>query len=166
MLTWAYSIREVCRTVCQVRKMADMLIEARTIRKKAQRNDRKTVLETTLSDSAREAAHWKDTKVRLYEQYKAGMITRESYVEQIESGKARMEELEQIRSAAQEELDSMQTMTSTEEIADAELAELSVLEAFNKDKLKALIDRVIVYDADAVEVIWKVDNPFRLEVSA
>ena len=152
--------------LCQVRKMADMLIEARTIRKKAQRNDRKTVLETTLSDSAREVAHWKDTKVRLYEQYKAGMITRESYVAQIESGKARMEELEQIRSAALAELDNMQVMTGTEEIADAELAELSMLESFDKDKLKALIDRVIVYDADAVEVIWKVDNPFRSEVSA
>ena len=90
-----------------------MLIEARTIRKKAQRNDRKTVLETTLSDSAREVAHWKDTKVRLYEQYKAGMITRESYVAQIERGKVRMKELEQIRSTALAELDSMQTMTNT-----------------------------------------------------
>ena len=77
-----------------------------------------------------------------------------------------MEELEQIRSEALAELGSMQTITITEEIPDAELAELSVLEAFDKDKLKALIDRVIVYGADTVEVVWKVDNPFRSEVSA
>ena len=152
--------------MCQVRGMADMLIEAKTIRKKARGNDRRAVLETTLADSAKEMALWKDTKLHLYERYKGGAITRESYVAQIENGKARMEELEQIRSEALAELDSMQIMTGTEEIADAELAELSVVEAFNKDKLKALIDRVIVYDADTVEVIWKVDNPFGSEVSA
>lgn len=152
--------------MCQVRGMADMMIEAKTIRKKARGNDRRAVLETTLADGAKEMALWKDTKLHLYERYKGGAITRESYVAQIENGKARMEELEQIRSEALAELDSMQTMTNTEKIADAELAELSVLEAFDKDKLKALIDRVIVHDADTVEVIWKVDNPFRSEVSA
>lgn len=146
--------------LCQVKKMADMLIEARTIRKNASGNDRKTVLETTLADSAKEMAHWKDTKVRLYEQYKAGTITRENYVAQIEEGRTRMVELEQIRSAALSELDNMQAATNTEEISDNELAELSVLEAFDKEKLKVLIDKVIVYGADTVEIVWKVDNPF------
>ena len=101
----------------------------------------------------------KNSPVPLYYQL------REQILKQIESGKARMEELEQIRSAALVELDSMHTMTGTEEIADAELAELSMLEVFDKNKLKVLIERVIVYDADAVEVVWKVDNPFRSDGS-
>ena len=125
--------------------MAAMLIEARNIRKKVQKNDRKTVLETTVADSTKEMARWKDTKVRLYEQYKAGTITREDYVARIEKGKARMEELEQIKSEAQAELNSMQTVSKPEEIPDTELAELSVLESFDKERLKALIDKVIVY---------------------
>ena len=147
--------------LCQVRGMVDMLIEAKNIRRKAQKNDRRTVLETTVADSAKEIARWKDTKVRLYEQYKAGTVTREGYVARIDKGKARMEELEQIKSEAQAELDSMQTVSNTEEIPDEELAELSVLESFDKDRLKMLIDKVIVYGADAIEIVWKVGNPFQ-----
>ena len=146
--------------------MAAMLIEARNIRKKVQKNDRKTVLETTVADSTKEMARWKDTKVRLYEQYKAGTITREDYVARIEKGKVRMEELEQIKSEAQAELNSMQTVSKPEEIPDTELAELSVLESFDKERLKALIDKVIVYEADAIEIVWKVGNPFETEITA
>lgn len=152
--------------LCQVRGMADMLIEAKNIRKKTQKNDRKTVLETTVADSAKEMARWKDTKVRLYEQYKAGAISREDYVARIEKGRIRMEELEQIKSEAQAELDSMKTVSKTEEIPDEELAELSALESFDKDRLKTLIDKVIVYGADAIEIVWKVGNPFNTEITA
>ncbi len=150
--------------LCQVRGMAAMLIEAKNIRKNAQKNDRKKVLETTVDDSTREMARWKDTKVRLYEQYKAGTITREDYVARIEKGKIRMEELEQIKSEAQAELNSIQTVSKPEEIPDTELAELSVLESFDKDRLKMLIDKVIVYGADAIEIVWKVGNPFNAEI--
>ena len=150
--------------LCQVKGMAAMLIEAKNIRKKAQKNDRETVLETTVADSTNEMARWKDTKVRLYEQYKAGTISREDYVTRIEKGKIRLEELEQIKSEAQAELDSMQTVSKTEEIPDEELAELSALESFDKERLKALIDKVIVYGADAIEIVWKVGNPFNAEI--
>lgn len=78
-----------------------MLIEAKNIRRKAQKNDWRTILETMVADSAKEIARWKDTKVCLYKQYKAGTITREDYVTWIDKGKARMEELEQIKSEAQ-----------------------------------------------------------------
>lgn len=78
--------------LCQVKGMAAMLIEARNIRRKVQKNDRKTVLETAVADSIKEMARWKDTKFRLYEQYKAGTVTREDYVARIERGRVRMEE--------------------------------------------------------------------------
>ncbi len=64
------------------------------------------------------------------------------------------------------ELDSMQTVSKTEEIPDGELAELSVLESFDKDRLKVLIDKVIVYGEDSIEIVWKVGNPFRTETTA
>ena len=152
--------------LCQVRGMADMLIEARNNRKKAPKNDRKAVLETTIADSTKEAARWKDTKVRLYEQYKAGTVTREDYISRIEKGRIRLEELEQIKSEAQAELDSMQTVSVQEELPDKELAELSVLESFDKDRLKMLIDKVVVYGEDAIEIVWKVGNPFQAEITA
>lgn len=86
--------------LCQVRKMADMLIEARDIRRKTHQDGRKAVLETAVADSAKEMAQWKNTKVHLYEQYKAGEISREDYLARMERGRARMEELEQVRSKA------------------------------------------------------------------
>ena len=104
--------------------------------------------------------------MRLYEQYKTGTIAREDYVARIEKGKLRMEELEQIKSEALEELDSMQTVSEKEEIPDGELAELSVLESFDKDRLKVLIDKAIVYGEDDIEIVWKVGNPFRAETTA
>lgn len=111
----------------------------------------------------KEMARWKDTKLHLYKQYKAGKITREDYVARIEKGRIRMEELEQIKSAALEELDNLQAVSEPGEIPDEKLAEFSVLESFDKDRLKTLIDKVIVYGSDAIEIVWKVGNPFNTE---
>ena len=77
-----------------------------------------------------------------------------------------MEELEQIKSAALEELDSLQAVSEPEEISDEKLTEFSVLESFDKDRLKTLIDKVIVYGSDAIEIVWKVGNPFETEITA
>ncbi len=97
---------------------------------------------------------------------KAGTITREDYVARIEKGRIRMEELDQIKSAVLEELDSLQAVSEPEKIPDEKLAEFSVLESFDKDRLKTLIDKVIVYGADAIEIVWKVGNPFKAEIGA
>ncbi|MBD5463466.1 MAG: hypothetical protein HDR24_10505 [Lachnospiraceae bacterium] len=45
------------------------------------------------------------------------------------------------------------------------LAGLFVLATFDKDRLKALIEKVVVYGEDAMEIVWKVRNPFDSEVS-
>jgi len=150
----------------QVRVMADMLTEERGIRREAQKNSKESALEIKVADSTKEMARWKGTKMRLYEQYKAGKISRENYIDRIEKGRVRMEELEQARREAQAELDCMQAVSGSEEIPDRELAELSELETFDKDRLKTLIEKVVVYGEDAVEIVWKVQNPFKAENSA
>ncbi len=152
--------------LCQVRKMADMLTEEKNIRRKTHKDGRKAVLETMVTDSTKEMAQWKGTKMHLYEQYKAGEISRENYMDRIEKGRIRMEELEQARREAQAELDRTQEISCSEEIPDRELAELSELETFDKDRLKTLIEKVIVYGKDAMEIVWKVENPFKAENSA
>ena len=67
---------------------------------------------------------------------------------------------------AQAELECMREAAGSEEVADEELAGLSVLEVFDRERLKMLIEKVVVYGADAVEIVWKVGNPFRGENSA
>ena len=120
-------------------------------------------LDAVIADSTRELAQWKGTKMRLYEWYKAGEVSREEYMERIEKGRVRMEELERARRGAQAELDRMQEVSGPEEISDEELNGLSELEVFDKDRLKVLIDKVVVYGEDTVEIVWKVQNPFKAE---
>ena len=116
-----------------------------------------------IADSTKELAQWKGTKMRLYEWYKAGEVSREEYMERIEKGRVRMEELERARRGAQAELDRMQEVSGPEEISDEELNGLSELEVFDKDRLKVLIEKVIIYGEDAMEIVWKVQNPFKAE---
>lgn len=56
-------------------------------------------------------------------------------------------------------------MADSEEVTDEELAGLSVLDTFDVDRLKALIEKVVVYRVDAMEIVWKVKNPFESEAS-
>ena len=122
-------------------------------------------LDAVIADSTRELAQWKGTKMRLYEWYKAGEVSREEYMERIEKGRVRMEELERARRGAQAELDRMQEVSGPEEISDEELSGLSEQEVFDKDRLKVLIDKVVVYGEDTVEIVWKVRSPFKVEYS-
>ncbi len=61
----------------QVRVMADMLLEERDIRREARKDNKASEFETVVSDATREMSQWKGAKVYLYEQYKAGEISRE-----------------------------------------------------------------------------------------
>ena len=140
--------------------MAEIMMEQRAARKKVGKNKRKPELEKIIADSDREILHWKNTKLSLYEQYKAGSISREGYIAKIEKGKIRLEELERIKDDALEELENMQSIQNQSEVCDADLKDFSELDSFNMDKLKLLIDKVIVYGEDEIEIVWRVDDPF------
>ena len=143
--------------------MVDMLMEERVVRREARKGNKASELDAVIADSTKELAQWKGTKMCLYERYKAGEVSREEYMERIEKGRVRMEELERARRGAQAELDRMQEVSGPEEISDEELNGLSELEVFDKDRLKVLIEKVIVYGEDAMEIVWKVQNPFKAE---
>ena len=61
--------------LCQVRNMADVMIGQRAVRKDSGREERKTALEKLIADSEREKQQWKNTKLSLYEKYKADLLT-------------------------------------------------------------------------------------------
>ena len=71
--------------------------------------------------------------------------------------------MERARRGAQAELDRVQEVSGPEEISDEELSGLSEQEVFDKDRLKVLIEKVIIYGEDAMEIVWKVQNPFKAE---
>lgn len=146
--------------LCQIRNMADIMMERRTASKDSGREERKAALEKLIADSEREMRQWKNTKLSLYEQYKAGSLSREGYIGKIERGKKRLEELDKIKENAMEELESLQIISDDTRICDADLQEISALDNFDLDRLKLLIEKVIVYGEDEIEVVWKVDDPF------
>ena len=100
--------------------MVDMLMEERVVRREARKGNKASELDAVIADSTKELAQWKGTKMRLYEWYKAGEDSREEYMERIEKGRVRMEELERARRGAQAELDRMQEVSGPEEISDEE----------------------------------------------
>ena len=48
---------------------------------------------------------------------------------------------------------------------DAELECLAILETFDKGKLAIVIDRVLVYSEERIEIIWKMDDWFFKETA-
>jgi len=146
--------------LCQVKSMANVLAEERTAMKRAGKDSRKHVLESIVSNNTKAISQWKDTKVNLYGQYKDGKITKEEYMAGMEKGKTRLLELEQEIEEAQKELDAMVKTEAAEEIQEEELSELSVLETFDKEKIQILVEKVFVYNSDAIEIVWKTSNPF------
>jgi len=148
--------------LCQVRGMVAVLAESRAVDRKADAGGRKAALEKTVSDCEKELRHLRETKMRLYEQYREGGIVREEYLGEAGKVKDRMGELEQNRGKAQEELSRL-LAAPVVELPDGELAGLAALEDFDKDRLKKLVEKVAVYGEDKIEIVWKVTDPFGKE---
>lgn len=146
--------------LCQVKNMADVMMEQRAVSKDSGREERKAAIEKLIADSEREIRQWKNTKLSLYEQYKAGSISKEGYIGKIEKGKKRLEKLERTKDDALEELENLQGTSDDTAVCDKDLQEISALNNFDLDRFKLLIEKVIVYGEDEIEIVWKVDDPF------
>ena len=48
---------------------------------------------------------------------------------------------------------------------EAELEGLASLETFDKGRLAAVIDRVLVYSEERIEIVWKMDDWFFPEIA-
>lgn len=136
------------------------MMEQRVARKDSDKDERKAALEKIIADSEKEILQWKNTKLSLYEQYKAGLISREGYIAKIEKGKISMEELGQIKDEILKELEKLQSVSEDIGVCDADLKEISTLANFDLHKLKLLIEKVVVYGENEIEIVWKVDDPF------
>lgn len=53
-----------------------------------------------------------------------------------------------------------QIVLNEKEIPDKILMVFSTLDTFDKDRLKVLVHKVLVYGEDCIEIMWKVDVLF------
>lgn len=101
--------------------------------------------------------HLSSEKMKLYDDYKDGYISREDYKEL--AGK-----ITEKLAGLQEQLDGIaETEHEIHELnqeADEEWKALSVLQVFDKEKLRQIIRVIRVYSQNEIEIEWKCDDGF------
>lgn len=104
--------------------------------------------------------HLSSEKMKLYDDYKDGYISRDEYKEFAEKITQKLANL-------QEQLDNISE--TEEEILKAEhesndgWKEFSVLKEFDKEKLRQIIRVIRIYSQNEIEIEWKCDDVFRKE---
>ncbi len=99
-------------------------------------------------------------KLRLYEDYRSGRITKEQYRKEYENTASRILEIEERIPELRDEVMQIREQMLHMKEREAELECLAELETFDKGKLAAVIDRVLVYSEERIEIIWKMDDWF------
>lgn len=103
-------------------------------------------------------------KLRLYEDYRSGNITKKQYLKEYESAASRILEIENRIPELKDEVMQIKERMQHMEEREAELEVLLSLETFDKDKLVTVIDSVQVYSEERIEIVWKMDDGFFSEV--
>ena len=99
-------------------------------------------------------------KLRLYEDYRSGRITKEQYRKDYESTASRILEIEERIPELRDEVMQIREQMLHVKEREAELEVLASLDTFDKGKLAVVIDRVLVYSEERIEIIWKMDDWF------
>ena len=104
-------------------------------------------------------------KLRLYEDYRSGNITKEQYLKEYESSASRILEIENRIPELKNEVIQIREQMQHMEEREAELEGLLSLETFDKGKLVTVIDSVQVYSEERIEIVWKMNDGFYYEVA-
>ena len=104
-------------------------------------------------------------KLRLYEDYRSGRIMKEQYQKEYENTASRILEIEERMPELKEEIVRIKERVLHMKEREAELEGLTSLDTFDKGKLATVIDRVMVYSEERIEIVWKMDDWFFREIA-
>ncbi len=141
-----------------VRTMAGM-VSAEVSRKKKEW-ERTVVIEEEIRKLEAEGKRLSSRKLRLYEDYRSGNITKGKYCKEYETTASRILEIERKIPELKDEIVQIKEQVLHMEEMEAELDGLVSLETFDKGRLAAVIDRVLVYSEERIEIVWKMDDWF------
>lgn len=145
------------------RTMAGM-VAAEMSRKKKEWS-KTTAIEEKIGRMESEKKRLSSRKLRLYEDYRSGRLTKEQYRREYESTASRILEIEKRIPELKEEIMQVREQMLHMKERETELESLTVLETFDKGKLVAVIDSVQVYSEDRIEIVWKMDDWFFSEIA-
>lgn len=99
-------------------------------------------------------------KIRLYEDYRFGSITKEKYRKEYEKTANRILEIKERIPEMKEEIVWIKEQMMHMKEREAELEGLAFLDTFDKEKFAVVIDSVQVYSEERIEIVWKMDDWF------
>ncbi len=145
------------------RTMAGMVSEE--VSRKKNEWQKTAVIEEEIGRMESEKKRLSSRKLRLYEDYRSGNITKDKYRNEYENAASRILEIEkripELRDGVVQAREQLLHMKGRE----AEVESLASLETFDKGKLATVIDSVQVYSEERIEIVWKMDDWFIKEIA-
>lgn len=140
------------------RAMAEM-VSSEAARKKKEWTQT-VVIEDEIRRLELEEKRLSSRKLRLYEDYRSGVITKEKYRKEYENTASRILEIEKRMPELRDEVSQVREQMLHLKEREPELEGLLSLETFDKDKLVTVIDSVQVYSEERIEIVWKMNDWF------
>lgn len=140
------------------RTMAGMV--AAEVSRKKKEWEKTAVIEEEIRKLEAEGKRLSSRKLRLYEDYRSGKFSKEQYRREYESTASRILEIEKRIPELKDEVIQIREQMLHMKEREAELEGLASLETFDKGRLAAVIDRVLVYSEERIEIVWKMDDWF------
>ena len=99
-------------------------------------------------------------KFTIYDDYRSGNSSREKYLHNLEQIQGRLAEIDTLIPSLEQQI--KEADRKMEDVSETEnnLADIAALQSFDKETLSKVIERVYVYGADRIEIIWKTDDIF------
>ena len=98
----------------------------------------------------------KASKLRLYEKYAAGSITKEAYIQQKAATDTKITENDEAIQRSHERMKELDSETScSDEKLDAVCDQYADCKALTYELTHAFISAVYIYDLDNIEIVWK-----------
>ena len=98
----------------------------------------------------------KASKLRLYEKYAAGSITKEAYIQQKAAADVKIAENDGVIQRSHERMKELDSETAcSDEKLDAVCEQYADCKALTYELTHAFISAVYIYDLDNIEIVWK-----------
>lgn len=106
--------------------------------------------------SAKQNEQHKASKLRLYEKYAAGSITKEAYIQQKAAANVKIAENDGAIQRSHERMKELDSETAcSDEKLDAVCEQYADCKALTYELTHAFISAVYIYDLDNIEIVWK-----------
>ena len=141
-----------------VLKMAELVAGSFKMKKSVMGNC--SLLEKEMADIDKELMQMAAKKMALYDDYKNGKHTREEFVAKSEAMRERMELCGERQAEIKDQIEEINRLSDTNEEMKM-LDEMLGMTSFELERIKQVVDKVIVHAPDELEIVYNANNFIR-----